>query len=236
MIDVANHVIRTSWPKFMLDGFTNNPYWRALFEAYPKFQFLLVEDTTHEVMGVGNSIPLAWADNLSKLPEEGWDWALKQGMEDYAADRRVRTLSALAISVVPKYRGMGISTYLIKAMKAISKRHELETLIVPARPMLKSLYPLTPMKQYINWLNDQSLPFDPWVRAHTKLGGEIIKVCSESMLITGTISDWEQRTRIRFPESGPYIIPDALVPIEINYDKDQGVYLEPNVWLHHRVG
>jgi hypothetical protein len=36
-----------------------------------------------------------------------------------------------------------------------------------------------------------------------------------------------------FPESGAYVVPGALVPIEIDRECDEGLYLEPNVWMVH---
>ncbi|EJL40474.1 MULTISPECIES: hypothetical protein [Brevibacillus] len=38
---------------------------------------------------------------------------------------------------------------------------------------------------------------------------------------------------MKFPESGTYIIPDALVPVRIEVEKDEVVYVEPNVWMQH---
>ncbi len=40
---------------------------------------------------------------------------------------------------------------------------------------------------------------------------------------------------MQFPESGAYIIPSALVPVEIDIAKDEGVYLEPYVWVLHEI-
>ena len=49
----------------------------------------------------------------------------------------------------------------------------------------------------------------------------------------GSIKDWSQWTGLDFPANGEYIIPGALNPVCI---KDgQGVYIEPNVWMHHVV-
>ena len=36
-----------------------------------------------------------------------------------------------------------------------------------------------------------------------------------------------------FPESGAYVVSGALVPIEIDRERDEGVYVEPNVWMVH---
>ncbi len=40
---------------------------------------------------------------------------------------------------------------------------------------------------------------------------------------------------LRFPESGQYIVPGALNPIEIDREADRGYYIEPNVWMQHQV-
>lgn len=45
----------------------------------------------------------------------------------------------------------------------------------------------------------------------------------------------EQWTSMRFMSSGSNVIPRALVPVEICIKKDEGVYIEPNVWMEHRI-
>jgi hypothetical protein len=54
------------------------------------------------------------------------------------------------------------------------------------------------------------------------------------MRITGTVADWEAWTGMRFPDSGRYVVPDALVPIDIDTARDLGTYVEPNVWVRHQ--
>ena len=106
---------------------------------------------------------------------------------------------------------------MIKSMVRIGKKSNLESLIIPVRPTLKKDYPLVDMKRYITWDREDGLPFDPWLRVHARLGGEIVKVCSKAMRISGKISDWEGWTGMKFPVSGEYIIPGALNPV--NFDK-----------------
>ena len=36
-----------------------------------------------------------------------------------------------------------------------------------------------------------------------------------------------------FPETGAYVVPGALVPVEIDRERDEGLYVEPNVWMIH---
>jgi hypothetical protein len=66
-----------------------------------------------------------------------------------------------------------------------------------------------------------------------RLGAEFVAVASASMTIEGTVAGWESWTGMAFPESGAYVVPDALVPVEIDRDADRGLYVEPNVWMRH---
>jgi hypothetical protein len=77
---------------------------------------------------------------------------------------------------------------------------------------------------------------DPWLRTHERVGAEIAKVATESMRIPGTVTQWEEWTELAFPDSGSYVVPGALVPVEIDREEDQGLYLEPNVWMVHPPG
>ena len=122
---------------------------------------------------------------------------------------------------------------MIRSMVQIGKKHKLKSLIIPVRPTLKKDYPLTDIKQYITWKREDGQLFDPWLRVHENLGGKIIKVCSKAMRISGTISDWKNWTGMKFPESGKYEIDGALNRVVINLDRDEGIYIEPNVWVEH---
>jgi hypothetical protein len=71
------------------------------------------------------------------------------------------------------------------------------------------------------------------LRTHERLGADIVKVAPESMTVSGTVAEWEEWTEIALPESGGYVVPGALVPIVINRERDEGVYVEPNVSMVH---
>lgn len=38
-----------------------------------------------------------------------------------------------------------------------------------------------------------------------------------------------------FPESGEYLVPGALQPVTIDWERDVGLYEDPNVWMRHRT-
>jgi hypothetical protein len=89
------------------------------------------------------------------------------------------------------------------------------------------------MEEYITWTNKAGEAFDPWLRAHMRMGGKMIRVCPESMVLLGSIKEWEDWTGLKFTQSGAYIVPNALIPIMISQEFNRGVYIEPHVWLEY---
>src|SRR4051794_24491759 len=53
------------------------------------------------------------------------------------------------------------------------------------------------------------------------------------LVTTGTVTEWEEWTEMALPESGTYVVPGALAPITIDRERNEGTYVEPNVWMVH---
>jgi GNAT superfamily N-acetyltransferase len=229
-----DEVVLPAWPEFMLHDPVCNAHWRFLFSRLPELQFYLYDDATDTVLGAANSIPVAWDGTLDGLPD-GLDAVLLRGLEDLDRGARPTALSALQAVVAPGFQGQGLSRVLIEAMRDIAIRHGLPDLIAPVRPNMKSRYPLTPIDRYVRWTREDGLPLDPWLRVHRRLGAELMRVAPRSMVIRGTVAEWEAWTGLRFPESDAYVVPGALVPVTIEREADEGHYVEPNVWMRHRL-
>lgn len=122
---------------------------------------------------------------------------------------------------------------MVTAMRAIGTSKGFKHLVAPVRPNQKSKYPLTSIDDYITWTNEEGLPFDAWLRVHARAGARILKPCHQAMTIRGTRAEWEEWTGLKFPQSGPYHIPGALNPMNMDVEKDEGIYIEPNVWMAH---
>lgn len=219
-----------AWPEFMMHDPATEKHWHLIYEHFPEYQLLLLKDN-HEPVAAGNSVPLPWDDTLENLPDTGIDWILSALAENTAF--RHANQFALQVLIRRDHLGQGLSTIAVRAMGEIGTRNGCRNLLAPVRPNRKCDYPLTPMERYVKWVREDGLPFDPWMRVHARLGASIVKVCPRSMYIPGTIAQWEQWTGLPLPESGPYIISGALVPIVVDYEKDLGEYLEPNVWMQH---
>jgi len=231
LIKAGDDIVEAVWPEFMLNDAVANEYFFKLYEVFPQYQYWLLEG--EKIVGIGNSIPLSWNKGLHDLPEEGWDWALEKGFIDYKKKRTADILCALSITISPEFQGKGVSREMINSMMTIGLKNHFKELIIPVRPTSKKDYPLTNIHEYIQWKREDGLSFDPWLRVHLRAGAELIKVCDKAMLIEGSIEDWSKWTGMIFPESGKYIIPGALRPVEFDLEKDKGIYLEPNIWIKY---
>jgi len=92
------------------------------------------------------------------------------------------------------------------------------------------------MERYIGWRRPDGTHLDPWLRTHERLGAEIVKVAPESSRVPGSVAEWEEWAQLTFPETGAYVVRGALVPVEIDRERDEGLYVEPNVWMVHPSG
>jgi GNAT superfamily N-acetyltransferase len=218
-------------PVFMNEGAVLKRLFGRVVAEYPQFLFYAWDDERQEVVGVGHSIPASWNGDIGSLPDGGFDAMIEAG---FAPERPAPTvLCALGITVAPEYRGQGLSRRMVERMAEIGRDHGLDTLIAPVRPTLKHRYPLTPMDRYVSWRRPDGSHLDPWLRTHERLGAEIVKIASRSVVVSSTVTQWEDWTGMTFPESGEYVVSGALVPIEIDRERDEGVYVEPNVWMVH---
>jgi hypothetical protein len=222
-----------TFPEFMHHDAVVERCWESLFTGFAGFQ-IAVCDEAGEVLAAGHCLPVFWDGTLAGLPS-GLDGVLERGMGGSAGGVPT-VVSALLALVPPANRGRGLSGVVLRAMKAIAASRGLGALIAPVRPTWKERYPLTPMERYVRWEREDGLPFDPWLRVHYRLGARFVAVAPESMVISGTVSEWEGWTGMRFPETGPYVVEGALRPVEMDLERDLGVYTEPNVWMRHPLG
>ncbi|GAA0321394.1 hypothetical protein GCM10008967_09900 [Bacillus carboniphilus] len=221
------------WSKFMLQDEVANQYFGYLPKLFPHLQFLLL-DLEENIVACGNAVSFHWDGSIDDLPG-GWDDVLRRAVKENEKGIIPNTVSAIAIVVDPSYRGKSISDIMVRKMKELVKNNNFEHMVAPVRPSLKHKYPLIPMEQYAYWKTKDGEPFDPWLRIHWRTGASILSVAHESMMIKGTVSDWEKWMEMAFPDSGQYVIPGALVPILIDSESDFGLYVEPNVWMKHRL-
>jgi len=233
LAQTVNQIHREAWPPFLLQDPVSRRYWDRLLAEFGEYQLVLLEGD--KAVGAAHGIPFKWVGALEDLPE-GWDGAVERGFRDKDESVHPTALVGLSVVILPEYQGKNLSRMLLSTLKDLAVRKELRDLIVPVRPSLKSKYPKLPMGDYLSKLMRDGLPFDPWVRTHMKLGAKFLAIAHRSMVITGTVAQWEEWTGKKFRKSGEYVVPGALVPVFIDRKKDEGLYEEPNVWVRYQLG
>src|SRR5439155_240013 len=63
----------------------------------------------------------------------------------------------------------------------------------------------------------------------------IPEVLERGVVVTDAVARLQEWTGLRFPESGPYVVPGAFQPVKIDVRRDIGRYEEANVWMRHPV-
>lgn len=219
------------WPEYNTHGDVLNRYWDRLGVDFAPFQFALVDDAD-DLLARAHTIPCRWDGTRHGLPR-GIDGVIEDGFALRESGGEANALSALAIAVRPEFQRRGLSATLLDRMRSLAREHGLRTLIAPVRPTWKERYPLAPIERYATWTRDDGLPFDPWIRLHVRLGGQILRPEPRSLRITGSVAEWEEWTGMAFPESGEYVFPQGLATLTIDREADAGRYWEPNVWIEH---
>ena len=231
----AGELAVASWPEFMLHDPIADENWHELFDRFSEYQFAMLDTENGRMAAMGNSLPFHWDQPLRELPDAGWDWVFLEAVDNHKSGKEANIQSAIQINIHPDYRNQGLSARMVKAMGDIGRSKGFKYLVAPVRPTQKSQYPLISIDDYIQWTNDKGLPFDAWLRVHARLGAQILKACHQAMIIPGTRLEWVEWTGLKFPQSGKYYIPGALNPMDMDIEKDQGIYVEPNVWMVHAL-
>ncbi|MEH1016262.1 N-acetyltransferase [Micromonospora sp. CPCC 206060] len=223
-----------AWPPFMLWDPMGAVYYNVAHDLYPEFVFAAVDPAqpTHAVARA-YAVPLRWTE--AELPDGGWDRMIQRATIGRLTGTTPNLVSAVEICVRPDRRGSGVSALMLAAMREAVAKRGFDTLVAPVRPSGKHRHPDLPMTQYAAQIRADGLPVDPWLRVHVRAGGRIERVATRSMTIAGTLADWRRWTGLPFDTSGPVHVPEALVPVHCDVTHDHAVYVEPNVWVRHRL-
>jgi hypothetical protein len=205
-------------------------YYSELLDAYPDYQLCLVDEDTGYPVAVANSVPFD-CSTANDLPAEGWDWIVETAARTKGTG--INMLGALAISVPGVHRFKGYARLMIRALVDLAKANGLRGLVAPVRPTGKARHPWVPITDYMAWTDDRGRPYDPWLRSHLSVGGKLVGPCERSMVVNEPIAFWENWSRQRFETSGDYELEGALVPVNIDLDRQTGIYEEPNVWVSY---
>lgn len=226
------------WPTFMQQDPVSDLFYPRAATTYAEF-VLLAFDAADRSVPVARScaVPFAMGGDTGRdaLPEDGWDGVIRWAWLDELAGRTPTHLSALEVGIRPDLRGTGLASVMLEAKRQNAIRLGFSDLVAPVRPNGKHLEPRTPMSEYAFRTRADGLPTDPWLRLHLRAGASIEGVCPRAMTISGTLAEWRSWTDLPFDTSGEVEVPFALNPVQVSVEHDYAVYVEPGVWVHHRI-
>lgn len=223
-----------AWPQFMLWDPMGSVYYAVAHDLYPEFVFAAVDPADPKrAVARAYAVPVHWTE--PELPDGGWDSMIQRAAIDRVTGATPTMVSALEICIRPDWRGRGLSALMLSAMRRAVARLGYDTLVAPVRPNGKHQYPDMPMTEYAAWIRPDGLPVDPWLRVHVRAGAAIERIAPRSMAVTGTLADWRRWTGLPFDTDGPVHVPGALVPVLCDVAHDHAAYVEPNVWVRHRL-
>ncbi|WP_213001251.1 N-acetyltransferase [Winogradskya consettensis] len=227
------------WPTFVTNDPTGALYYRHFAEIWPEFTLLAVDRATGEPVAKAHSVPLSFTGDIGDigdgLPENGWDWAIRSAALDHMGSVKPTIVSALEIMVRPDVRGSGLSGLMLGAMRENAGRLGFKDLVAPVRPSGKHAQIDKSIDEYAYETRADGLPIDPWLRVHVRAGGTILNVAHSSMVVAGSLKQWREWTGLPFDRTGPVVVPEALTAVHCDVEEDHAVYVEPNVWVHHRI-
>ncbi|RZB17362.1 N-acetyltransferase [Streptomyces sp. F001] len=224
-----------TWPKFVINDPVGDAYYPQIAAELPQYvQF--AEDENGEVVAHAHSVPFALAaEGRGELPARGWDEVLLWAFADLRHGVRPDTVSAISITVAPHAQGLGLSGRMLTAMRDNARALGFNEVVAPVRPSAKHLEPRTPMEEYARRVRPDGLPHDPWLRVHARAGATVHSVAPASMAVAASLHDWRRWTGLPFDAAGDIEVPGALVPVRCEPEHGFAVYVEPNVWMRHRL-
>ncbi|WP_086824923.1 N-acetyltransferase [Streptomyces sp. NRRL B-24572] len=224
------------WPEFMMYDPVGWANMGRIVREFPEY-VLVATDAENAVVARGFSVPFALdVDGRRALPARGWDEVLNWAFSDLRHGREADTVSAIEITVDLGHLGKGVSHTMLAAMRQNAGRLGFAELVAPVRPNGKHLEAEASIHEYAFRTREaDGLPHDPWLRVHVRAGGVIEAVAPASMTVSGSVEQWREWTGLPFDTDGPVEVKGALVPVHCEATRGYAVYVEPNVWVRHRI-
>lgn len=224
-----------SRPRFTTQDPVGDSHYGRIPTEFPQY-VTFAEDERGEVVAHAYGVPFRLgAEGGGELPARGWDEVLVRAFADLRRGVRPDTVCAISIVVAPHVQGRGLSSRMLEAMRDNARTHGFTEVVAPARPSAKHLEPHSPIEEYAHRVRPDGLPHDPWLRVHARAGATVERVAPASMTVSGSLEQWRGWTGLPFDTQGDIEVPGALVPVRCEPERGCAVYVEPNVWMRHRL-
>lgn len=168
---------------------------------------------------------LGWDGTPDGAPAAGLTEAVAR-----AGEPEADTLAVLDVRVTRAARGRGIGQAVLAALPDLAGASGCQRALALLRTHAKADHPLTPYVRYLSALRPDGLPFDPWLRTAWRAGLRPVQAVDRSLLAAAPLARWSTWADRTFPTSGPELIPGAIKPAIIEFERGEGRYREPHLW------
>jgi GNAT superfamily N-acetyltransferase len=233
LADEAGAAFREGWPEFVFHDPVAHEHTERVGRYFSDYDLLVLDDGA--VVAGGWGVPFRWDGTTAGIPD-GYDGALVAAVTGHEDGIEPNALSIMAAAVRADRRGTGLAGRVLGALRDLAVGAGLRYVVAPVRPTLKTRYPLTLMADFAGWTRPDGRHLDPWIRTHQRLGATVLGPAPRSMVVTGSVAEWESWAEMAFPQSGRYVVPGGLDLVDIDRERDRGTYTETNLWMQHTAG
>jgi hypothetical protein len=234
--DETAHLTNSLWPNFLVEesDIADSSLELEISEAELSRRFRqwgIRRDSDQKLVAYLSAILISADLSTDVLPDSGWQFA----MQSVCSSKAPNCMCLIVANVLPEARQLGLAQILLEKSKEVTKESGFSTLIAPVRPTAKSEFPDLTIAEYVERRSASNEIADPWLRTHSKLGGEVLNVCNESVVVTATLKKWREWTGLALEKSGAHPLIGGLAPLHVDVEKNVGAYREPNVWVRYRL-
>ncbi len=223
--------MRERFPEFIFHD-AIPPRYIGRVEAYFARFSVLVLDSDKVVAG-GWGVPFDWDGTVLDLPD-GYDSTLVRAVDGDEQGRVATAFSFMAAAVATSTDRRGLASLVLTELTRRAVDDGLGRVLAPLRPTWKHRYPMVSMAEYAPQGVGASGSMGRWTIRRRATTSSIVAPARRSMVIEGTVAEWEQWTAMLFPVTGDYVVPEALGLVHIDRARDWGRYVEENLWVRHR--
>jgi hypothetical protein len=234
--DETSELMRCVWPRYLIEksDLEETPHKTELSDDELASRFSMWgirRKADGKLVAFASAVLIPIDLNAKSYSDSGWGFAL----EAYYSKERPNCLCLLSANVDPNLRNLKFSYALLEAAKELAVDFGFNTVLAPVRPTQKSKFLEMPMDEYIEKKSREGEIFDPWLRTHVKLGGEILNVCSQSVIVKATLSKWQEWLGHPIQNTQDLQLPMGLSLLKVDAANNIGFYVEPNIWVRYRT-
>lgn len=199
-------------------------------EYFHRLHLLAIEGD--RIVGTIDACPFRWSGDPDDL--SGWREMVLGSYQfpvDYVPEGSDMWAGAIGTSIDPKAGSRGLSRQLLLALRERALQEGYRGVVAPVRPIWRARVPGISIEDYADLRLPDGRHFDPWVRTHEAIGGQIVAARDNSASFEGTRQQWEGWSGMNLADEGDFLIPGAIDFLQMR--NGWGTLREPSIWIVH---